>query len=338
MKQPTMIGLDLAKNIFHLVGVDAEGREIWKMALKRSQMPPFFANLPCCVVGMEACAGAHEWGRQLQALGHEVRLLPPQHVKAYVQGNKNDFNDARAIAEAMGRPRIRPVALKTRAQQDLQALYRLRAARVAERTGLCNQLRGLLAEYGVVVPKGVAALRRRLPELLEDGENGLSPLFRRLLEQGYQQLRELEEHIAFYTGELKRQARQSEAVQRLQSVPGYGPVVASVFYAMVGDGAQYRRGRDVSAALGLVPRQHSTGGKPLLLGISKRGDPYLRSLLVHGARAVVQRAAGKEDRLSRWVNRIQAERGANKATVALANKLARIGWALLRYHTVYQPA
>ena len=337
MNEITTIGLDLAKTVFHLVGCNAQGHEVMKKELKRKQLLSYFANLAPCRVGMEACAGAHDWGRRLQALGHQVRLLPPQHVKAYVRGNKNDYNDARAIAEAAGRPGLRAVAVKSVAQQDVQALHRLRAARVAERTALGNQLRGLLAEYGLVVPQGLAALRRALPGILEDADNGLSEVFRPLLQRGQQQLAELDEHIAYYDGVLKRQAQADEAVLRLQTIPGFGPLVASAFYSLVGDGQGYRRGRDVAAALGLVPAQHSSGGKAVLLGISKRGDGYLRSLLGHGARAVVQRAADKDDPLSGWINRLVAKRGIHKATIALANKLARIGWAVLRHHTVYQP-
>jgi transposase len=229
-----------------------------------------------------------------------------------VRGNKHE----------VVQPQMRFATPKTVAQQDVQALHRLRERRMAERTALCNQLRGLLGEYGIVLPRGVASLRRRVPELLEAADNGLSGLFRRLLGQAYRQLQELDAHIA----------------ERLQTIPGYGPILASVFYSAVGDGAAYRRGRDVSAGVGLVPRQHSSGGREQLLGISKRGDRYLRSLLVHGARSVVRQAAGKQDRLSRWVNRIRAERGYNKAVVALANKLARIGWAVLAHHTTYQAA
>lgn len=338
MKEITTLGLDLAKNVFHAIGLDVHEHEVLKKMLKRGELLRFFVNLPPCLVAMEACAGAHEWARQLREVGHEVRLIPPQYVKAYVRGNKNDYNDARAIAEAARRPGMRFVSVKTVEQQDQQALHRLRAGCVAERTALCNQLRGLLAEYGVVAPKGVASLRKRLPELLEDGENGLTWAFRRLLDRGYQQLREVDGHIEFYTRLLEQQAREDEVERRLQTIPGFGPVVASVFHAAVGDARAYRRGRDVSAALGLVPRQHSSGGKEVLLGISKRGDGYLRSLLVHGARAVVRQAGKKQDRLSRWVNRLVAERGVHKATVALANKMARIGWAVVRHQTVYQVA
>lgn len=338
MSDITTVGLDLAKNVFHLVATDHHGREVTRKQLRRSQVLAYFANLPPCRVGMEACGGAHDWARRLQALGHEVRLIPAQYVKAYVRGNKHDFNDARAIAEAVCRPDMPLVAIKTPAQQDVQTLHRLRAARLAERTALGNQLRGLLTEYGLVLPQGIHVVRRRLPEILEDAENGLSESLRRLLARGYEQLCQLDEHIEFYTDEVNRQLQADEAAKRLETIPGFGPIVASVFHSVVGDGQAYRRGRDVAAALGLVPRQHSSGGKPLLLGISKRGDGYLRSLLVHGARSVVSRAAGKNDALSRWIERIKHERGVNKAVVALANKLARIGWAVLRHQTAYRAA
>lgn len=338
MDKPMTVGLDLAKNIFHLIALDTHGKVVRQKKLRRCQVLDYFANLPFSRVGMEACGGAHYWARELGALGHEVKLLPAQHVKPYVRGNKNDYNDALAIAEAYDRPRMHRVAVKTTDQQDIQALHRLRERRVQERTGLCNQRRGLLAEYGWVIPKGVNRVRRRVPELLADAENGLSARLRRLLAQALQQLEELDAHIAVYDRELQTYSREDEACQRLTTIPGFGPVVASVFYSVVGNGEAYRRGRDVSASLGLVPRQHSTGDKTQLLGISKRGDRYLRSLLVHGARAVVIQAAKKDDRLSRWVNRVRTQRGVNKATVALANKLARIGWAVLAHKTVYQAA
>ncbi len=287
---------------------------------------------------MEACASSHYWARELNKLGHEVKLNPAHYVKAYLRGNKNDYNDALAIAEAVVRPEMRFVAVKTTEEQDIQALHRLRARRIQERTALVNQIRGLLGEYGVVLPPGVSELKRRLPQLLEASDNGLSKRFRRLLGEGWHQLLELEAHLAAYDRELAQVVREHEACRRLQTIPGFGPVVASAFFSQVGNGAGFRRGREVSASLGLVPRQHSSGGKAVLLGISKRGDPYLRGLLVHGARAVVRRSAGKEDRLSRWIQRMVQRRGHNKAVVALANKLARVGWAILAHKTAWQAA
>lgn len=338
MDKVTTIGLDLAKTVFHVIGTDARGKTVHKKMLKRTQVLAYFAQLPSCLVGMEACASAHYWARVLCSLGHQVKLISPQHVKPYVQGNKNDYNDALAIAEAVMRPRMRFVPVKTTAQQDVQALIRLRQRCIGDRTALCNQLRGLLAEYGLVFPKGIARLRDSLPVILEDAENGLSELFRRLLAQGYQQWQELDVHIKAYDQELQRYSQQDDACRRLQTIPGFGPIVASVFYSAVGSGNGYRRGRDVSASLGLVPRQHSSGGKEVLLGISKRGDRYLRSLLAHGARSVVTRAKHKTDPLSTWINRLVATRGFNKTVVALANKMARMGWAILANKTQYQVA
>ena len=338
MDQITTIGLDLAKSVFHVVGFTDRGNEKMKKALRRKQVLAFFARLPPCTIGMEACASSHYWARELMQLGHRVRLIPAQHVKAFLRGNKNDYNDARAIAEALGRPAMRFVKVKSIEEQDIQALHRLRQGAVAERTALCNRLRGLLAEYGLVVPRGVNVLRRRIPEWLEDAENGLSGFFRQLLNREYQRLRELDAHVDYYKQQLLAYSQQSEACQRLQTVPGFGPILASCFHGVVGDGSAYRRGRDVAASLGVVPKQYSTGGKQTLLGISKRGNKYLRALLIHGARSAMRAAANKEDRLSRWVNRVRAERGENKATVALANKMARIGWAILAHGTEYHPA
>jgi len=330
-------GLDLAKSVFHVVCFNEQFKEVKKRMLRRNQVLHFFTQLPPCQVAMEACASSHYWGRELRALGHDVKLIPPQYVKPYLRGNKNDYNDARAIAEASTRPSMPFVAIKTTEEQDMQAIHRMRTRCIKDRTALSNSTRGLLGEYGIVLPTGLAALRRSIPELLEDAENGLSDRFRNLLARRYEQLVELNEHIDFYTNELELLSQQDDACRRLQMIPGFGPIVASAFRSTIGDGRVYARGRDAAASLGLVPRQHSSGGKNILLGISKRGDRYLRSLLVHGARAVVVQAARKDDPLSRWINRIRKERGWNKAVVAMANKLARIGWAILRYNTIYQP-
>lgn len=337
MSEVSKIGIDLSKHVNHLVALDERGREIWKKKLRRGQMLSWFANVAACTVVMEACAGAHYWARELQRLGHEVVLIPPRVVRAYVQGNKNDYNDARAVLEASRRAGLRPVAVKTPEQLSLQSLHRMRQARIAERTKLCNQLRALLGEHGIAIPKGVATLKRALAEVLEDADNGLDPLARELLNQGRDELLRLEESLRFYDERIQAQARTQPAQQRLQSVPGFGPILASAFHGHIGDGAAFARGRDVSAALGLVPAQHTSGDRPYLLGISKRGDRYVRSLLVHGARAVLRCAQGKDDPLSQWIQRLIATRGKNKATVALANKMARMGWAVLRHDTVYQP-
>lgn len=334
----TTVGLDLAKKVFHVVGCNQAGKSIKKKKLTRSQVQAFFAQLPPCLVAMEACASAHYWGREIGKLGHEVKLLPPHKVKPYVDGQKNDYNDAAGIAEAATREHIRRVSIKTVEQQDLQSLHRLREGCVKERTALCNKLRGLLAEYGVVLPRGVNQLRTQLPDQLEDAENGLSDALRAWIHRSYQRILLLDEELDYYSRELKQMSQQSEQCRRLEALPGFGPIVASAFVSHISDGSQYQKGRDVSASIGLVPRQHSSGDKSTLLGITKRGNGYLRRLLIHGARSVVQYAQNKTDALSLWINRIVATRGKNKAAVALANKLARIGWAMIVNNAEYQPA
>ncbi len=328
MNKITVIGLDLAKNKFHYVGCNRQLKIVQRKQLSRSHVLSHFANLPRCRIGLEACASAHYWARELESLGFEVKLISPQFVKANLRGNKNDYNDALAIAESAVRGEMRFVPIKTTAQQDLQAVHRLRARRIAERTALCNQLRGLLAEYGLILPQGVSTLRNRLPGILEDAENSLSQLIRPMFWQGYHHLLWLDEQIEVFTTQLKQISQQDDSIRRLQTIPGFGQVVSSAFAVAIGNGSGFQRGRDVSASIGLVPRQHSTGGKNTLLGISKRGDKYLRSLLIHGARAVVSRAKNKDDRLSQWINRIRERRGFNKAVVAYANKMARMGWAV----------
>jgi len=333
----TTVGLDLAKNVFHVVCLNEHNKEVKKRMLRRNHVRQFFAQLPACTVAMEACATSHYWGRELIALGHNVKLIPPQHVKPMVLGNKNDYNDACAIAETVNRPKITFVAVKTTEEHDMQAIHRMRAQCIRDRTALSNSTRGLLGEYGISFSKGLAVLRRKIPELLEDADNGLSLRFRNLLARRYGQLVEIDEHVAFYTKELELLSKQDDACERLQTIPGFGPIVASAFRSAIGDGRAYVRGRHAAASLGLVPRQYSSGGKNVLLGISKRGDRYLRKLLVHGARTVVLHAANRDDPLSRWINRIRERRGYNRAAVAMANKMARMGWAILRHNTSYEP-
>lgn len=337
MTKLTTIGIDLAKNTFALYGLGPKGRCGWKRKVRRNQLLEQLVRLEPCTVAMEACGSSHYWAHQIQALGHQVKLLPPQHVKGYLRGQKNDYNDAQAIAEACEHGRIRPVPVKSVEQQDEQVLHKLRRGVSKDRTRVSNQLRGLLAEYGVIIPQGLAALRRELPRALEDADNELTERSRQLLNRQYQHFMKLEEELAWYDEQVQQMAKQDETCQRLQAIPGIGEVVASLLKSWMGDGHQFRRGRDAAAALGLIPRQNSTGGKDVLLGISKRGDPYMRAQLVHGARAVVARADRKTDRLSLWIQRLKAERGFNKATVALANKLVRIAWVVIARGEHYRP-
>lgn len=335
--QINRVALDLAKQVIQVHAVDRSGRVRVSKSLRRAALLPFFRELAPCEVGMEACGGAHHWARHLSAMGHRVRLLPAQYVKPFVLGQKNDRNDAAAICAAMGRAEIPAVAIKRVAQQDQQALHRVRSAQVAHRTAQVNQIRGLLAEYGLVVPTGRLTLRRALPGLLEDAQNGLSFEFRQLLAELYEELVALDRRVEELTRRIEHQVRQHPDMQRLMQVPGIGPLTASALVTAVGDATQFRNGRQLAAFLGLVPRQQSSGGKSRLLGIHKRGDSYLRGLLVHGARSVLRTALHKPDERSRWLMNLATRRHRNIATVAQANKTARIAWAMLARNEPYRP-
>jgi transposase len=331
------VGIDLAKQVFQVHGVDYQDKVVLRKQLRRNQLLSYFATLPPCLIGMEACGGAHHWARELQKLGHTVKLIAPQFVKPYVKSNKNDANDAEAICEAVGRPTMRFVSVKTIAQQDLQAIHRIRSELVRQRTAKVNQIRGFLAEYGLVVGRQVATLRRALPELLEDAENGLSFDFRALLEDLRQDLIRLDERVSEMDKKIHTLAHSMPAAKLLQSIPGIGPMIATAIVCAVGDGKQFKRGRDLAAWLGLTPRQQSSGGKDRLLGISKRGDTYLRTLLIQGAKSVLKVVDKKTDPRSLWLQNLCARKHKNIAAVALANKNARIAWALLSNETSYLP-
>ena len=320
------IGIDLAKSVFQIHGVDGKERTILRKRLSRVQLLPFLANLPRCVVGMEACGSAHHWGREIQKLGHEVRLVNPRFVKAYIKSNKSDPNDAKAICEAAGRPSMRFVPVKSVEQQDLLALHRVRAQLTKTRTALANQMRGLLTERGIVVPCGVARLRRALPTILEEEANNLSAAMREMLAETAERLRMTEERIKRYDTEIVRRCARDERCQRLIAVEGVGPLIATALVAAVGNAHNFCNGCELSAWLGLVPGHHKSANREVMLGISKRGDRYLRTLLIHGARAVVKVAERRRDARSAWVSRIKqrARGGTNIAAVALANKNARV--------------
>lgn len=330
------IGIDLAKQVFQLHGVDNHEKVVLRKQLSRTKMLVYFQSLAPCLIGMEACGSSHYWARELQKLGHTVKLMAPQFVKPYVKGNKNDTNDAEAICEAVSRPNMRFVSIKTVAQQDIQAVHRIRNGLVKQRTAKINQIRGLLAEYGVVENKGVNVLRNALLSILEDAENGLSADFRMLLEELRQDLITFDERISSLTEKINAIAKADEDTQRLQQIPGVGPITATALISAVGDGKQFKCGRDLAAWLGLTPKQHSSGGKERLLGISKRGDAYLRTLLIHGARSVLRVSAKKTDSLNCWLQNVCDRRNKNIAAVALANKNARIIWAILTKKTNYQ--
>ncbi|MHB8348551.1 MAG: IS110 family RNA-guided transposase [Acidiferrobacterales bacterium] len=333
----TTIGIDLAKAVFAVHGVDAHGKAVLKKQLKREQVLTFFGNLEPCLIGMEACGSAHHWARKLSALGHTVKLMAPQFVKPYVKTMKNDAADAEAICEAVARPTMRFVPGKTVEAQALLAVHRARQGFVKARTAQANQIRGLLAEFGVVIPKSITYIAQRLPSILEDAENGLPDTLRPLMARLAAHLQALDREAAELEAQIVRWHRQNAESRRLAEIPGIGPITASALVASVGDAKRFRNGRQLAAFLGLVPRQHSSGGKPTLLGISKHGDVYLRTLLIHGARAVVRVAERRTDPTDTWLKRLLDRRHKNVAAVALASKNARTAWALLAQGRDYRP-
>lgn len=333
--QITTIGLDLAKNVFQVHGVDERGKVTLRKQLRRDQVAAFFANLPACLIGIEACSSAHHWARKLQALGHTVRLMAPQFVKPYVKSNKNDAADAEAICEAVTRPSMRFVPIKNVEQQSVLALHRVRQGFVKARTAQANQIRGLLAEFGLVVPQGIAHIAQRVPDIIEDALIELPGSFRLLIARLLEQLQLLHRQVDEIEAQIKAWHRTSDASRRLEKVPGIGPLTATAMAASVGDARNFDNGRQFAAWLGVVPRQHSSGGKPTLLGMSKRGDAYLRTLLIHGARSVIYRATQRAD-VDGWLMKLVTRRNKNVAAVALANKTARIAWALLAHDRKFE--
>jgi transposase len=332
----TTIGVDLAKSLLQVHGVDEHGKVVLRKQLKRKDVLSFFANLEPCLVGMEACGSAHYWARKLAELGHTVRLMAPQFVKPYVKTNKSDRNDAEAICEAVARPNMRFVPVKTAEQQALLAVHRARQGFVKARTAQGNQIRGLLAEFGIVIPKGIGHIAKRLPEILEDADNGLTGMMRELLQRLGDNLKEMDRQV----GELERQImlwhRDNESSRKLEAIAGIGPLTASAFVAMVGDAKSFKNARQVPAWLGMVPRHEGTGGNVKMGRISKRGDVYLRTLLIHGARAVIAHIEHKPDHADEWLKKLLVRRNKNVAAVALAAKNARTAWALLAHERSYQ--
>lgn len=335
--QVTTIGLDIAKSVFQVHGVDERGRAVLRKRLARAKVLEFFAKLPPCVIGLEACGGAHHWARELQALGHDARLIPPQYVKAYVKTNKHDMADAEACAEAVRRPSMRFVPVKSAAQQAMAMLHRVRDQLVGQRTATINALRGHLAEFGLVAAQRRQGLGELLAVLGDLEDRRVPPLAREVLASLTGQLRDLEARIAALDRRLVQMTRADPVCRALAEVPGIGPVIATAFTAAVPDPGRFASGRHLSAWLGLVPRQHATGGKPRPLGLSKRGAAYLRRQLIHGARAVVRVSQGRSGGLWSWVEGLLARRPFNVVVAAVANKLARIVWAMLSRGEAYRP-
>ncbi|MCP5357611.1 MAG: IS110 family transposase [Pseudomonadales bacterium] len=329
------VGIDLAKNVFQVHGADKHGRPALRRSLSRSKVLVFFAKLPRCLIGMEACSSSHYWARELSALGHEVKLMPPQYVKPYVKTNKNDVADAEAICEALVRPTMRFVEIKTPDQQAMMLIHREREGAVKDRTALINRLRATLAEFGFAIPVGPSRMQHWFRNEYGCVEHKCSDLLKRHVMKMRQRLESIEQHIASLDTEIDQSSRRNDACARLETVPGIGRLTASALVASIGQGQTFKSGRQFAAWLGLVPKQNSSGGKQRLQGISKRGDGYLRRMLIHGARAVIRHMNPKRD-ITAWLLKLSARAHRNVVIVALANKLARIAWALLSKGGRYQ--
>jgi transposase len=337
----TRIGVDLAKNVMQLHGVDSMERVVIKKAITRQRFLQWFANLQPCLVAMEACSSAHYWARKLRALGHDVRLIAPQFVTPYRKGGKhvkNDALDAEAICEAASRPHMRFVPLKTPEQQSIMAIHRMRQGFVEERTALVNRLRGLLAEFGVFIPQGIDAFRSRFVEALEDATHEMNGLARMALLRGWEHWQALDQQIAWSDGQIAAQVKQNSQARQLIAITGIGPLTASAAVATIVDARQFKNGRQMAAWLGMVPKQASSGGKTRLGRITKQGNDYLRTLLVQGARSAVETAGRRHDRLSRWIVQLRERVGWYRTLVAVANKHARIVWAILAKGEHFDPS
>jgi transposase len=332
----TTLGVDLAKNLFQLHGVDLAGKIVLCREVRRAQLMKTIAQLDPCLIGIEACGGAHYWARRFAEHGHQVKMMSPQFVKPYRKSDKNDRNDAEAICEAVTRPSMRFVAVKSVEQQDMLMLHRVREGLMKERIALINRIRGSLSEYGIVIGKNVCNLRRELPGILEDAGNELTVVARQVFNELYEDLGAREQRIAQVERSIRALGSQHEVVRRLETVPGIGYLSATALFGTVGDAKQYKNGRQLAAWMGLVPRQSSSGGKQRLFGITKRGDKYLRKLLVHGARSITTRAERKPQPQDHWLNELRVRRGKFRSYVAQANKTARIAWAIMAKGEVYR--
>ena len=341
MNNVTSLAIDVAKNIFQIHGTDVRGKAVLKKKISREKLLEFIANLPKCNIYMEACGTSNYWGRKIEELSHKVQLIHPKYVKPYVKRNKNDKNDAEGIAAASRDPDMRFITVKTEAQQDMQSVHRIRSLLIHQRTAIANQLRGILAEYGKAIPQGIYQVSKHVAEALKDNTQNMGELIRNCLEKQYEYFKKLDEEIDFYDKKIKTISENNIVCKKLKKIDGIGQLTATILEAVLGNGAAFKNGRHFSAFLGLVPRQHSSGGKEHLLGISKYGDTYIRTLLVHGARTVLYHTKGKVDKQSMWLKNLAMHKGNNVAAVALANKMARIAWAVvhgdIEYDRNYKP-
>lgn len=335
MKNIKVLGIDLAKNVFQLHGTNQQGKCVLSKRLTRTKLLEFMSNLSPCLIGIEACMGAHHWARTFERMGHTVKIMAPQFVKPYIRSNKNDRNDARGIAEAVTRPDMKFVAVKKIEQQDILLFHRARALIMKQRTALANQIRGLLAEFGIIIPKGISHINK-LSEILDNHSEDLTTKSNRVFEQLNEQFKYCKVQLSYFDDEIKKLAQQDAKCRAIMEIEGVGPLTASAAVATIGDAKMFKNGREVSAWLGLTPRQHSSGNTIRLSGITKRGDRYIRTLLIHGARAVIKYCERKTDKRSLWAADKKLRCGNNKAAVAVANKNARIIWAILATGECYR--
>jgi transposase len=335
MNEITILGIDLAKNTFQLIGVDKHHKVVMKRRCQRDKLVDIVANLPGCTILMESCGTSNYWGRRFKGMGHTPKLISPQHVTPYVANHKNDYKDTEAIIEVGTRPRTKFVQIKTLEQQDIQSIHRVRERLVSNRVCLSNQIRGILLEYGIVIAKGFASLKSKMAELLSQGGEEVTNGVQEMLVDMYEEFKELSERIAKYDKKIEAISNQQESCKLLKTIPGIGPITATALYASMGNGSQFKNGREMAAQIGLVPKQHSSGDRQLLLGITKKGNRDLKQLLIHGARAVVAKSGKKEDKRSNWINKLAAKKHFNVVATALANRTARMAWAVLQSSSPY---
>jgi transposase len=335
MNEITILGIDLAKNTFQLIGVDKYHKVVMKRRCQRDKLVEIVANLPRCTILMESCGTSNYWGRRFQEMGHTPKLISPQHVTPYVANHKNDYKDTEAIIEVGTRPRTKFVQIKTLEQQDIQSIHRVRERLVSHRICLSNQIRGLLLEYGIVIPKGFSSLKRKMVELLSERSDLVSEGRQEVLADVYEEFKQLSARIDKYDKKIEAISNQQESYKLLKTIPGIGPIIATALYASMGNGSQFKNGREMAAQIGLVPKQHSSGDRQVLLGITKKGNRDLKQLLIHGARAVVAKSGKKEDKRSNWVNKLAAKKHFNVVATALANRTARMAWAVLQSSKPY---
>jgi len=335
MKDISVLGIDLAKNVFQIHGADAHGKRVFSKRVGRKELIELMGNFKPCLIGIEACTGAHYWARLFSNMGHSVKMMAPQFVKPYVMSNKNDRNDAKGIAEAVTRPEMKFVPIKTIEQQDVLLLHRARELSIKNRTSHSNQIRGLLSEYGIVINKGLSEMKK-LSEVLESNKDKLTIKAIHIFQRMYEQFKIYDEQVLLYEKDIQAHVQSEAVCKEVLKIEGIGPITASALVATIGDAKVFKNGREVSAWLGLVPKQHSSGNKIRLSGISKRGDRYLRCLLIHGARSALKHVDNKTDKKSCWAFNKKATQPFNKVAVALANKNARIVWAIMATGECYR--